>query len=257
MKKSIMSLLTLAALTFSLTGLAQASVITYSVQSNGTIAHTFSNGNAGTRPSIGDYLATDGTTYTGGTTLPNLSGAMTVGDTFEIDFLAPVGKQFTINPTPGWTRNRSLEIYLGQPYINSGPSSSLGSMTFEWLNPTGTATPVTSEYEAFYFGANPSDMRIQLNISSTIPSDFSFTGFKASFVVPSGFSATYTNSPWQSSYIEFYNRNSANGSVTDPGVAVTLGNAPATVPEPSTYALLCISLGVVGYARKKHMKSAA
>ena len=26
---------------------------------------------------------------------------------------------------------------------------------------------------------------------------------------------------------------------------------PATVPEPSTYALLCISLGVVGYARKR------
>ena len=28
----------------------------------------------------------------------------------------------------------------------------------------------------------------------------------------------------------------------------------AAVPEPSTYALLCISLGVVGYARKKMMK---
>ena len=30
---------------------------------------------------------------------------------------------------------------------------------------------------------------------------------------------------------------------------------PSAVPEPSTYALLCLSLGVVGYARKKIMKT--
>jgi PEP-CTERM motif len=29
---------------------------------------------------------------------------------------------------------------------------------------------------------------------------------------------------------------------------------PSAVPEPSTYALLCISLGVVGYARRKMVK---
>ena len=33
-----------------------------------------------------------------------------------------------------------------------------------------------------------------------------------------------------------------------------LSTVAAAVPEPSTYALLCISLGVVGYARKKMMK---
>ena len=31
----------------------------------------------------------------------------------------------------------------------------------------------------------------------------------------------------------------------------TGGGGANAVPEPSTYALLCISLGVVGYARKR------
>ena len=37
------------------------------------------------------------------------------------------------------------------------------------------------------------------------------------------------------------------------GMAVRSGvlSGATAVPEPSTYALLCISLGVVGYARKK------
>ena len=33
------------------------------------------------------------------------------------------------------------------------------------------------------------------------------------------------------------------------------GSIPSAVPEPSTYALLCISLGVVGFARKKMGKA--
>ena len=39
---------------------------------------------------------------------------------------------------------------------------------------------------------------------------------------------------------------SLTGSVT-----VSYDYTPNSVPEPSTYALLCISLGVVGYARKR------
>ncbi len=42
----------------------------------------------------------------------------------------------------------------------------------------------------------------------------------------------------------------ASGNAT---FTATLGG-PAAVPEPSTYVLLCISLGVVGYARKKMVK---
>ncbi len=42
--------------------------------------------------------------------------------------------------------------------------------------------------------------------------------------------------------------NSTNGAV----FMFLMGNEiPSVVPEPSTYVLLCISLGVVGYARKK------
>ena len=35
------------------------------------------------------------------------------------------------------------------------------------------------------------------------------------------------------------------------GVSLTMQSPPAAVPEPTTYALLCLSLGVVGYARKR------
>ena len=62
---------------------------------------------------------------------------------------------------------------------------------------------------------------------------------------------------------ELYRINPVDGAITDLG-AITGGipaiygiaYAPTTaVPEPSTYALLCIALGVVGYARRKMVKS--
>jgi type VI secretion system secreted protein VgrG len=39
------------------------------------------------------------------------------------------------------------------------------------------------------------------------------------------------------------------------GDIVPIGPPPSAVPEPSTYALLCISLGVVGYVRKRMNKA--
>jgi hypothetical protein len=45
-------------------------------------------------------------------------------------------------------------------------------------------------------------------------------------------------------------------NIQQPGsFQMKLVSSPATVPEPSTYALLCISLGVVGFVRKKMVKS--
>ena len=39
------------------------------------------------------------------------------------------------------------------------------------------------------------------------------------------------------------------------GISEVLTAQTSAVPEPSTYALLCVSLGVIGYARKKMVKS--
>jgi hypothetical protein len=54
--------------------------------------------------------------------------------------------------------------------------------------------------------------------------------------------------------------NTYDGNPDTVGNLVILGNevsanASVSTPEPSTYALLCISLGVVGYARRKMVKS--
>jgi PEP-CTERM motif len=50
------------------------------------------------------------------------------------------------------------------------------------------------------------------------------------------------------------NGNPTTGNFLD---AAAFGVGVNTVPEPSTYALLCISLGVIGFARKKMRKSEA
>ncbi len=42
----------------------------------------------------------------------------------------------------------------------------------------------------------------------------------------------------------------SNNANSFPSLAISFGNTTA-VPEPSTYALLCISLGVVGFARRR------
>ncbi len=63
---------------------------------------------------------------------------------------------------------------------------------------------------------------------------------------------------------QLYSFDTGTGAYTDLGIQVadhtgptpyTFTGAAVVVPEPSTYALLCVSLGVVGYARKRMGKS--
>ncbi len=184
MKKTVLSLVALLALTLTLTVSAQASLVSYTVQSNGTITHVFRNGNAGSRASLSDTLATDGITNTGGTTLPHLTADLKAGDVFEVKFLAPAGKKFTISPVPGWTSRNEIDIYLWQPFTVTGATSSLGlPSSLQWYNLEGTA-PTFNSYEAFYYGATPAESRVMLNSSEMLSSGISFTGFNASFTVP-------------------------------------------------------------------------
>ena len=74
-------------------------------------------------------------------------------------------------------------------------------------------------------------------------------------VVPSG----YTSGSPLSGTATFSNKTFADIGITPgaytwtvpSGDSITLNITSSAVPEPSTYALLCISLGVVGYARKR------
>ena len=79
-----------------------------------------------------------------------------------------------------------------------------------------------------------------------------------SLVVPSG----YTSGSPLSGTATFGNKTFADIGITPgtytwtvPNDSITLNiNNANAVPEPSTYALLCISLGVVGYAQKRMNK---
>ena len=76
------------------------------------------------------------------------------------------------------------------------------------------------------------------NVSGA-PVDQSYTGDFQLFSV-------YNSNPWSPTGIDPYGLTTGGG---EPMLLTSFG--PAAVPEPSTYVLLTISLGVVGYARRK------
>ena len=112
----------------------------------------------------------------------------------------------------------------------------------------------------FFRGCVPSNFGS--GVGGTVPASAysgNLFGFDyGSLVVPSG----YTSGSPLSGTATFGNKTFADIGITPgtytwtvPNDSITLNiNNASAVPEPSTYALLCISLGVVGYARKRMKK---
>ena len=94
-------------------------------------------------------------------------------------------------------------------------------------------------FNAFYYITTPTPW------DPAAPTPLVFTGFSFSntsdnLSIPLTGGSTLTNIGWDVN--------------SKPTAEITSGGGPAAVPEPSTYALLCIGLGVIGYARKKMVK---
>ena len=203
MKKTILSLMTLATLTLTLAVSASASLMTYS--ESDTISGTL-----------------------GGTAFTNALVTFTlIADTSNI----------TYNPNfygQGW-----------KFYENKGVT------TAQVAGITGTAT-LTGAFEVYSFnmnnGKNSQGFTKQGTyitlLANTQPADITLYDL----------ASAYTSTGTQSINFKAYPTTMGNLTLTSAAENATFTavlGGPAAVPEPSTYALLCISLGVVGYARRK------
>jgi hypothetical protein len=144
----------------------------------------------------------------------------------------------------GYTTSTSEGVALGavkltiapQTFSFSGPVSSL-YLFFNYID-NNTAFDFGS-YDWTLVGANHASRvgsRVDVNGSSDTINDGFIININESFAPGSNLS------------FNFINNNNINHSVA---FNLGQGEAPSTVPEPSTYVLLSISLVAVGYARKR------
>jgi PEP-CTERM motif len=152
------------------------------------------------------------------------------------------------SPTPGVTYTNDVNTVLDS---NSGFNNALNVFVNGILNPDLLIPgPITAQVNGTYnmlgFELGSllnADSSITLNLTTSLTTlSFSLpvtdvgAGMKFYGFVTEGFEG----------YITGFSLVGNAPAITN----VTLGTATA-VPEPSTYLLLCLSLGVVGYARKK------
>jgi PEP-CTERM motif len=173
------------------------------------------------------------------------SGPFTIGDlklgmrtyatgtyTFTVGLKAVDGSN---NPTGAFLTSTPLST--GSLTANpSGPTNAL--LDFTSLGSLGTYSMAANTKYAFVVGLSGASALGWGAASGTFPTPDPTYGF--SVLNPNV--ATDDGANWSTLFGPFTSYDMAIGPAT-------------AVPEPSTYALLCISLGVVGFVRKKMVKS--
>ena len=227
MKKAISSLLTLAVLSLTMALTAQASFID---STDGTYSGAIVFGNA--------QQAVVFTTGAG--------GPFTIGDLkLGMRTYNPGSFDFTVGLRAVDGSNNPTGANLSSVVLNTGPladNAYVGSnnvLDFTALGSLGTYSMAANTQYALVveLGSAPSlGWGAVQGVFPTPDPQYGFTVQKGSDM--------WTGSSW----------NQIFGPATSFDMAIGPG-APTTVPEPSTYALLCVGLGVVGYARKKMSKT--
>jgi hypothetical protein len=206
----------------------QSGIITYSLQSDGSIGNYFDatyNYSNNSLASTGWYAG-----Y-GGTAMPAFTGDFSADKTLRLQFSAPAGKSFTVYPPAGHTT--TFEVYFQTANSHTTPQY-LAATSLSFTGVSGGTAPSTFDagnFASFYTGSGTFD----LSLLATVSGSFSFTGFTVDITVPAEFNTSFADHAMSGAF-EF----AADGYASDPGLWVT-------VPEPAT-AGVAISAGLLGFA---------
>ncbi len=153
---------------------------------------------------------------------------------------------FTVN----WVNNLTFDSYVLTGAYSSGYS--INWTENNWRLPTTFGNPPASGYNQT--GSELSHLyfsELGKTAGNTTYPNPPFTNFIPGWYWTSTVDAGDSTKAWAFSNFDG-SLNVYDKTDGEYGYAVRAGQLNATaVPEPSTYALLCISLGVVGYARRK------
>ena len=151
---------------------------------------------------------------------------------------------FTLDPGAGISGAAGEKIGWGLTITNDEP------INWIWINSASTFTPLSGPLLGDY-------LDFSLNSDPVAPSQSLYLPFDPSKSTGAGIFSIFGDAPYNqtsSGYIHF-TYDVYNGDPFGAGNQVDSGffdvNAAVSTPEPSTYALLCLSLGVVGYVRRR------
>ena len=167
------------------------------------------------------------------------SGPFTIGDLkLGMRTYSAGTYTFTVGLMAVNASDNPVGAFLASTLLSTGslaahPGGPNTLLDFTSLGTVGTYSMAASTKYAFVVGLSGASALGLGAVNGTFPTPdptYGFTVLKPNVASDDG-------TDWSNMY----------GPVTSYDMAI----GPAAVPEPSTYALLCISLGVVGYARKK------
>ena len=151
--------------------------------------------------------------------------------------------------------NISSTLNLTLASVNQSTNALTGILatdTVSYISPPNNNFATSTEYT---FGPSSLTNIALLNLTSGTKYAMTVWGDNASVATLANApysAAVYTGS--QTGGFGFVGLESAGNAASSLNYYLAVGKTQAAVPEPSTYALLCISLGVVGFARKKMVK---
>ncbi len=252
MKSKIVGLLIVAAALFVLTGGAWASVL-INVQVNNYTPYNPGNPPNGEDPGNPPTLESWTPSYTGGAVIGTTGDIWNqLTDTESVnptDYLDAAGNSTGVTLTPSYHPIYSCSSAFGTNMMSSYTYNP-ATMLFNGL------TPNTS-YDLYIYTQGPAKgrtMTVSVNGVSGTTAQTDLT--LSDFVVNKNYLKITANSGVSGilaiSAIAGPGSNVPLPDGNEPDInAIQFTETPAAVPEPSTYLLLCLSLGAVGFARKR------